>query len=163
MSNQGEGKKGFSRLDSPNHQGETDTWLTPLSIIQSLGEFELDPCGFAGHQTAKKLIVLPSDGLAEPWQGRVWLNPPYGKQTGWWLKKLQEHGNGIALVFARTETAWFQNLNPDMVFLLQGRIKFLKPDFTEGTNAGHGSMLLAFGRANAGAILSSDLKGRWLK
>lgn len=155
--------KGFSKLDNPNHQGQTDTWLTPLSIIQSLGDFDLDPCGFQGHATAKRLICLPSDGLEEKWEGRIWLNPPYGKQTGTWLQKLEEHGNGIALVFARTETSWFQRLRPDLVFLIKGRIKFLKPDFTESTNAGHGSMLLAWGRKNAGAILSSDLHGTWYR
>ena len=155
--------KGFSTLDNPNHQGETDTWLTPLPLIKALGEFDLDPCGFAGHQTSKQIITLPDDGLKYDWFGRVWLNPPYGKQTGQWLDKLQEHGNGIALVFARTETKWYQRLKPDLTFFLSGRIKFLKPDFTESTNAGHGSMLLCFGRKNVAAVLASDLKGAWLK
>lgn len=156
-------ERGFATLDNPNHQGETDTWLTPLPLIQSLGEFDLDPCAFPGHATAKELITLPNDGLAAKWSGRVWLNPPYGKATGTWLRKLLEHGNGIALVFGRTETRWFLESKPDMVFALAGRIKFLKPDFTESTNAGHGSLLLAYGRQNCGAILSSDLKGVWLK
>lgn len=156
-------KRGFSALDNPDHQGDTDTWLTPLSIIRELGEFDLDPCGFAGHATARKLICLPDDGFTAEWEGRVWLNPPYGKQTGAWLQRLADHGDGIALVFARTETKWFQTLAPDMVFLLSGRIKFLKPDLTQNTNAGHGSMLLCFGRRNAGAVLQSNLKGVWLK
>lgn len=154
---------GFSVLDNPNHQGETDTWLTPLDLVEALGDFDLDPCGFPGHKTAKKLVCLPDDGLAQDWHGRVWLNPPYGKQTGLWLSKLAGHGNGIALVFARTETQWFQSLSPDMVFLLSGRIKFLRSDFSVGSNAGHGSMLLAFGRNNCGKILSSNLDGVWLK
>lgn len=155
--------RGFVTLDNPNHQGQTDTWLTPLPLIRALGEFDYDPCGYPGHPTAKEICSLPSDGLANPWHGRVWLNPPYGKMTGAWLLKLQEHGNGIALVFSRTETKWFQRLKPDLIFMLQGRIKFLRPDFTEATNAGHGNCLLAFGRKNAGAILSSGLEGVWLK
>lgn len=155
--------RGFAVLDNPDHQGATDTWLTPLPIVHALGKFDLDPCGFEGHQTADRLICLPDDGLSAEWSGRVWLNPPYGRATKAWLNKLSKHGNGIALVFARTETSWFQSLRPDMIFLLAGRIKFLKPDFTESTNAGHGSVLIAFGRKNAGAILSSDLNGVWLK
>lgn len=155
--------RGFAALDNSNHQGETDTWLTPLKLVRSLGEFDLDPCGFPGHLTAKRSIILPDNGLAHDWNGRVWLNPPYGKQTGVWLDRLQSHGDGIAIVFARMETNWFQRLRPDMIFLIKGRIKFLRPDFTESTNAGHGSMLLAFGRRNCGAILNSNVEGVWLK
>lgn len=155
--------KGFSTLDNPNHQGATDTWLTPPWLLNELGKFDLDPCGHPNWQTAFNSYCLPMDGLALEWKGRVWLNPPYGKETGKWLKKLEKHGDGIALVFSRTDTRWFQTLKPDLIFALSGRIKFIKPDLTESTNAGHGSMLLAFGRKNAGAILSSDLKGVWLK
>lgn len=155
--------RGFSTLDNPSHQGQTNTWLTPLWLINALGEFDYDPCGFPGHKTAKEICCLPSDGLNNPWHGRVWLNPPYGRELEFWLDKLKRHGNGIALLFSRTDTKWFQYAKPDMLFMLEGRIKFLRPDFTESTNAGHGSMLLAYGRENAGAILSSRLKGVWLK
>lgn len=155
--------RGFSKLDNPAHEGDTNTWLTPLPIIRSLGDFDLDPCAFPGHATAKNLIFLPTDGLAAEWTGRVWLNPPYGRDIGAWLERLQRHGDGIALVFGRTDTAWFHSLKPDLMFFIKGRVKFLRPDFTESTNAGHGSVLLAFGRKNAAAILSSDLKGVWVK
>jgi hypothetical protein len=155
--------KGFSTLDNPAHEGKTNTWLTPLPLIRSLGEFDLDPCAFPGHETASRLICLPEDGLTAEWTGRVWLNPPYGRSTGQWLKKLQAHGNGIALVFARTDTSWFQDLKPDLSFFLSGRIKFLDENKQADTNAGHGSVLLAFGRQNAGAILASDLRGVWTK
>lgn len=151
--------RGFSSLDNPSHQGATNTWLTPLEIVNSLGRFDLDPCGYPGHETAKRLICLPDDGLTEKWSGRVWLNPPYGRHIYKWLKKLEDHGNGIALVFSRTDTKWFQEINPTMRFYLSGRIKFLRPDFTQDTNAGHGSVLLAFGSNNAAAITKSKLKG----
>ena len=153
--------RGFSKLDNPSHEGQTNTWLTPLSLIHSLGDFDLDPCAFDGHRTAKNLICLPEDGLSHDWNGRVWLNPPYGREIGSWLRKLEKHGNGIALVFGRTDTKWFQELNPDLIFFIAGTLKFLRPDFTEDTNAGHGSVLLAFGRFNAGQILTSNIKGVW--
>lgn len=153
--------KGFSTLDNPSHEGQTNTWLTPLSLVHSLGKFDLDPCGFPGHATADRLILLPEDGLSAEWSGRVWLNPPYGREIGKWLEKLQAHGNGIALVFGRTDTAWFHALEPDLIFFIKGRIKFLKPDKTEDTNAGHGSVLLCFGRENAGVALMSGIEGTW--
>lgn len=153
----------FVSTDPQSHQGKTNTWLTPLKLVRELGEFDLDPCGYAGHDTAKRLIVLPEDGLAAKWEGRVWLNPPYGKEQQVWLKKLQEHGNGIALIFARLETLWIQPFLTAGFFQLRGRIRFLNENFKTETNAGAPSILIPFGRKNIGAILSSNLEGRWFQ
>src|ERR1700722_12042594 len=91
----------------------TDTWLTPLELIEALGEFDLDPCGYPGHLTAKKLFCEPQhDGLKLKWSGRVWLNPPYGSECKHWMRRLIRHGRGTALVFARIETKWFQEMIP---------------------------------------------------
>ncbi len=152
--------KGFSTLDNPNHEGQTDTWLTPLSLVESLGKFDFDPCGYPGHNTAKNMICLPDDGLLAEWQGRVWLNPPYGRNIGKWLNKLERYNDGIALVFARTDTKWFQNLKPDAIFFIKGRIAFLKPDKTINTNAGHGSMLIIYGVNNVMSVVYSKLEGK---
>lgn len=149
----------FVSTDSSN--AESTTWLTPLSIIKELGEFDLDPCGFNGHQTAKKLIVLPDDGLTSEWTGRIWLNPPYGKEAKFWLEKLSAHGNGIALIFARLETKWIQPFLVNGFFQIEGRINFISPSREKTGNAGAASILIPFGRKNIGAILSSDIKGRW--
>ena len=90
-------------------RGRTDCWLTPPEIIEALGPFDLDPCAAPGQPwtTAEHQYAPPQDGLQLPWFGRVWLNPPYGQQTGLWLDRLSRYGNGVALVFARTETAMF--------------------------------------------------------
>lgn len=158
-------KKGFSNLDNPNHEGKTNTWLTPLWIIKALGEFDLDPCAFPGHITAKTRWHGPplKCGLENDWFGRVWLNPPYGRNIGKWLKKMDQHKNGIALVFARTDTKWFHDVKPDFRFFLKGRIKFLNSNFEESTNAGHGSVLLVWGKDNLQAIFNSKLNGLLLK
>lgn len=142
-------------------KAETHTWLTPLWLIRELGHFDLDPCGFAGHDTAERLIVLPNDGLAQEWSGRVWLNPPYGKHASLWLEKLQKHGNGIALVFARLETAWLKPFIRDGFFVIDGRVSFVSPVTNKSGNAGCASILIPFGRKNLGAILSSDIKGEF--
>ena len=151
----------FTALDPQNHQGETNVWLTPLPLVRSLGDFDLDPCAFPNHHTAHRLITLPRNGLVEPWNGRVFLNPPYGKETVRWLEKLYSHGDGIALVFARTDTTWFQRhfeLASATKFL-SGRIKFLNSNFETSSNAGTGSALLAYGRHNARMLRSCSLKG----
>lgn len=88
----------------------SDVWLTPPEIIQALGPFDLDPCAAPEPRpwpTATRHISLPEDGLSVDWTGRVWCNPPFGRVAAAWLRKLSEHGNGIALIPARTETAMF--------------------------------------------------------
>lgn len=151
----------FVSTDPANHIGKTNTWLTPISLIETLGEFDLDPCAFPNHQTAKKLICLPEDGLKANWHGRVWLNPPYGKEQQAWLAKLKNHDNGIALIFARLETNWIRPFLTSGFFILNGRVSFLNDRFQKETTAGVGSILIPFGRKNIGSILMSDLKGDW--
>lgn len=84
-------------------------WLTPPEMLQNLGGFDLDPCCPKNMpwRTAKTMIQQPHDGFGEPWEGRVWLNPPFGRQAAAWLMKLRDHGDGIALIPARTETEMF--------------------------------------------------------
>lgn len=154
--------KSFYACDNPNHTGATNTWFTPQSIIKPFGAFDLDPCtqSFRPFDTAKKHICedLGECGLKTDWHGRVWLNPPYGKGIADWLLKLARHGNGIALVFARTDTAWCQKAiaHADGVNFLKGRISFISSAGKESSNAATGSMLLAFGRENCESIKALD-------
>lgn len=148
----------FSSCDSVTHEGVTNTWFTPPELIKTLGPFDLDPCtqSFRPFDTAARHICEDKGecGLSTRWSGRVWLNPPYGRMIARWLSRLADHGDGIALVFARTETAWAQSLlsRADGVNFMAGRVAFLRADGKPATNAGTGSMLLAFGAANVEAI-----------
>ena len=80
-----------------------DEWLTPPEIIHALGCFDLDPCApvVRPWPTATRHYTIEDNGLVQPWDGRIWCNPPYGTETGRWLARMAEHGNGIALIFAR--------------------------------------------------------------
>lgn len=128
-------------------RGQTDVWLTPLEIVRALGAFDLDPCAYPGHPTARSLFTESEDGLSKQWMGRVWLNPPYS-QVERWVERLADHGRGVALVFARVDTKWAQKILPraHSVFFPAGRIRFLRadgsaPQFTSGAP----SMFLSFG------------------
>ena len=145
-------------------------WLTPPDIIKSLGSFDLDPC--APHKekrpwaTAENHYALPVDGLTAPWGGRVWCNPPYGRETFAWLKKLASHGNGIALIFARTETVGFHTEiwgKADALFFFKGRLKFYHVTGEQGGTANAPSCLVAYGENNVKAIISSKLKGKLVR
>lgn len=84
-------------------------WYTPSSIFDALDlTFDLDPCSPGAGKSfvpARRHLTAQDDGLASPW-GRdelVFMNPPYGSLTAPFMRKLAEHGNGIALV-ARAPT-----------------------------------------------------------
>lgn len=145
-------------------------WLTPPHIVEALGEFDLDPCGAPGHDLAKRTYLLENgdDGLRDPWCGRVWLNPPYGRESGPFLRKLAEHGRGTALIFARTETRMFHEVvweRATAIMFLKGRLSFLDANGIQATaNAGAPSCLVAYGVRDAVALGNSGLAGRviWL-
>jgi hypothetical protein len=142
-----------------------DEWLTPRSITDALGPFDLDPCSPINRpwDTASRYYTQLDDGLENEWTGRVWCNPPYGKETGKWLRKLSNHGNGIALVFARTETkAFFDNVwgLADGIFFFKGRIKFCHVSGEVADAAGAPSCLIAYGKVNAESIKTAQSEGK---
>lgn len=144
----------------------SDIWLTPRPVLTALGPFDLDPCSAPDPQlwpTAAHHYTLPVDGLSQRWFGRVWVNPPYGQQAWRWLAKLADHGNGVALVFARTETAGFVREvwgKADAVLFLHGRLHFHHANGVRaGANSGAPSCLVAFGRNNVEALRTSGLNG----
>lgn len=146
-----------------------DEWLTDPEIIRALGEFDLDPCApiVRPWETAKNHFTIEDDGLARAWEGRVWMNPPYGTQTNKWMKKLAEHNDGIALIFARTETntffKWVWTYASGIMFL-KGRLKFCHVDGTPANNcAGAPSCLIAYGENNAKILELSAMNGKYIK
>ena len=154
--------RGFGHESVVNKSVE---WFTPPHIFEALNiEFDLDPCSPAGGgdcvPAVTKFCLPEKDGLVEPWFGRVWVNPPYGRETGVWLRKLAEHGDGVALVFARTGTKWFQQVaaQASLVCFVAGRIRFVSGDTGQvGDSPGADSMLLAFGEHCAVKLSLSGL------
>jgi hypothetical protein len=139
----------------------TVEWYTPPWVFDALGlEFDLDPCSGPGDLVpARRKIRLPDDGLAAEWSGRVWLNPPYGPHTPVWLSRLADHGDGIALVFSRTDTAWFHEsaARADVACFMRGRVRFLRDGGEASGAPGAGSVLLAYGETCAAALLEAGL------
>src|SRR5579859_7250258 len=156
-------KKGMGSHQSAHM--DTDVWLSDPKIIRANGEFDLDPCAPAKRKwdMAKAHYCLPQNGLLLPWFGRVWLNPPYGYQIGRWMAKMALHGNGISLIFARTETNFFQNYiwpYASSILFIKGRLHFYTEDFVRApSNGGAPSVLIAYGRMNVEALGDSGIEG----
>ena len=135
MPHGGMGKHQSASMDS-------DVWLTPPDILEKLGRFDLDPCACSDPrpwETASVHYTREDNGLMKPWHGRVWMNPPYGRAIGKWIKKAYEasHLNWqhtgatvVCLIPARTDTRWWHDycVKGEITFI-KGRLKFVNRAF----------------------------------
>lgn len=140
-------------------------WYTPKWVFDALSiEFDLDPSSPHDAQTAvpaKTKYTLFDDGLKKPWFGRVWINPPFSTATSQWIRRFVAHGNGIALVFSRTDASWCQEAmkQATAILFISGRMEFVPgiENQHKSSRGGAGTVLFAFGEdcADALARLSS--------
>ncbi len=157
-------RKGIGSHQSAN-MGK-DEWLTPPWIINALGRFDLDPCSPVRRPwaTADTHYTVVDNGLDMEWSGRVWCNPPYGLEAAQWLAKLSVHNNGVALIFARTETKMFFDYvweKAGAVLFLSGRLHFHHVNGDRAkANAGAPSVLVAYGENNISALRTSKIQGK---
>lgn len=138
-----------------------DNWYTPHWLVNALGSFDLDPAApTTSHWTARACYTKAEDGLALPWQGRVFLNPPYSAIAPW-IERMTEHRNGIALVFARMDTVWMHRAldDADAIFFIKGRISFVDSAGKKAGSAPAPSVLLAYGNQNVAAIKKAAAAG----
>jgi hypothetical protein len=153
------------------HQSANSTtveWLSPPEIIRALGPFDLDPCApiVRPWPMAFEHYTVQDNGLLLPWHGRIWMNPPYGPPAVItpWMHKLSQHGNGVALIFARTETKMFFRYvweRADSIFFIQDRLYFYDIEGQRAkANGGAPSALVAYGTNNVDAIEDAGLKGK---
>lgn len=142
----------------------SDEWGTPWEIVHALGEFDLDPCASNANHKAPDFYTKEDDGLALPWHGRVWCNPPYSQPALYdFCEKMAEHGNGILLIFARTgNKVWQEIIFPKAtaVLFLRKRIQFIDNQGVRGGAAGCDSALIAFGWENVAALESCGIEGK---
>ncbi len=112
----------------------TEEWETPQHIFDHLNEefnFTLDPCATHGNAKTERYYTKKDNGLAQSWKGeRVFMNPPYGREIGKWIKKawrsgLEENTVVVCLLPARTDTRWFHRYcTKGTIWFIKGRLKF---------------------------------------
>lgn len=143
---------------------QKDEWLTPPYVFELFQPFDLDVCQPVNPPwlIAQRGYNIHDDGLTSPWHGFVWCNPPYGRETGKWLEKMRAHNNGIALVFARTDTIMFHNsvFTADAIFFIKGRLSFYNVEGVKGGTAGAPSCLVAYGDEAVERLKKSTLPGK---
>ncbi len=142
-----------------HYSSASPEWYTPAEVIErvveALGAIDLDPCADPAKRVpATKHHTENDDGLARPWHGRVYMNPPYGDAIRTWIQKLgAEYEAGrtveaIALIPARTDTAWFRDLPWEWACLVTGRLEFSE----HGVGAPFPSALLYLGQRPAAFV-----------
>jgi len=150
-------------------RGATSVWLTPPEIVAALGPFDLDPCAAINQpwQTAVVQYTEQDDGLVQVWEGFTWVNPPFGPEAEGWMHRLADHGDGIGLAAARTETRWFVKEvwgRADGILFLHGRPYFYRPDGTRGSaNSGAPICLVAYGERAVRRLKGCSLAGTFVE
>lgn len=141
------------------NSSESNEWYTPRWLIEKaltvMGGIDLDPASsLEANKTvlARQIYTAETNGLDQPWSGRVWLNPPYGNDVEPFVDKLLlsvesgEVTEAILLVAARTDTAWFRKLRTYPRCFIWGRLKFINGETGEaGEPAGFPSMVVYMG------------------
>lgn len=111
---------------------KTTEWSTPQALFDKLDaqfHFTLDVCATAENAKCEAFFTLDEDGLKQEWTGVCWMNPPYGRGIGSWLRKAKESAaqgaTVVCLVPASTSSAWWHDYAmKGQVHFVRGRIKF---------------------------------------
>jgi len=105
----------------------TDLWATPKDFFEKLNAefgFTLDVCANAENAKCPRYFTEADDGLAQEWTGVCWMNPPYGREIGQWVRKAYESALGgatvVCLVPSRTDTAWWHD------YCMKGEVRFVR-------------------------------------
>lgn len=145
--------------------GQSDEWYTPAYVFDALDcIFDLDVANAAvGGAFVPCRASIGADSLSQPWQGFIWMNPPFGGRNSLmpWLERFFDHGNGIALTPDRSSAPWWQYAagRSDAMLFVAGKIRFIRPDGTEGKSPSTGTTLFASGRRGTDALIRAHTNG----
>lgn len=129
---------------------KTDLWGTPQDLFDELDaefHFDLDVCALPENAKCERYYTPEQDGLVQEWAGTCWCNPPYGRQTGKWVKKASECGTTVVMLIpARTDTKWFHDYiyGKEEVRFLRGRLHFVSAGGAVMDAAPFPSMVVVF-------------------
>jgi len=136
-------------------------WFTPAQYVEAartvMGGIDLDP---ASHPLAQETVnaarfyTAEDDGLAQPWHGRMWLNPPYAQPLmAQFVQKMvaeyaaQRVTQAVMLTNNSTDTEWFHQAeaHAGLLCFTKGRIRFVDPDGSECEAPLQGQTFFYFG------------------
>jgi phage N-6-adenine-methyltransferase len=117
---------------SVHFSSATDMWATPQDLFDQLNaqyHFKTDVCAIPENAKCTRYFSPEQDGLKQLWDGVCWMNPPYGRGIGAWIKKAYESAQVgatvVCLIPARTDTSWWHDyVVKGKITFIRGRLKF---------------------------------------
>lgn len=118
-------------FSSDSNEWQTPPWL--FKEYDDLFHFELDAAATKENTLCTRYFTKEDDALIQDWKPyrTVWLNSPYGRLIGKFIKKaFLESQKGCVvccLMPARTDTTWFFNYctRAAHIHFIKGRLKFI--------------------------------------
>lgn len=132
-------------MDTALFTSHSSEWETPQYLFDQLDEefhFTLDPCATDENHKCAKYFTKKDDGILQDWGNDiVFMNPPYGREIGEWIRKAYFEGGKttvVCLIPSRTDTKWWHNYcMRGEIRLIKGRLKFKNrtlPSYREDGN-----------------------------
>ena len=117
---------------SVHFSSRSEEWETPLDVFNELNQsfqFNLDACATSENAKCARYFTKEQNALEQHWSGRVWMNPPYGRQIEAFMRKAyaesQKGATVVCLVPSRTDTRWWHRYaKRGVVLSLKGRLHF---------------------------------------
>lgn len=156
---------GRDRINAGLFSSNEESWATPQSLFDALHEefhFTLDPCASERNAKCHRYFTKDDDGLAQKWDGVVFMNPPYGRTIGQWIEKAyRESLRGVTVVClipARTDTAYWHDyvMRSDEVRFIRGRLHFGGDHERTAHNAPFPSAVVVFGASRPPLMRGMD-------
>jgi hypothetical protein len=107
----------------------SDDWYTPPWLFEAAGlVFDTDvaaPIDPSKRTCPARAYLTPvEDGLTSPWQGLIWMNPPFSRSRPW-VERFAEHDRGLAFMpVLRTTALGMMTQCADAIVLLN--IRFMR-------------------------------------
>ena len=113
---------------SVHYSSHSHEWSTPDDFYRELDrEFHstLDPCATKENAKCRRFFTKYKNGLIQDWSDHVvFMNPPYGHQIKYWMRKAYQESlrkaTVVCLVPARTDTKWWHE------YAMRGEVRFVK-------------------------------------
>jgi len=134
----------MSSFSTVSKSSKSTEYQTPIEFYEKLDNifhFSIDPCTTEDNPLGtERFFTIKEDGLDQEWNGNTYINPPFGKGIGEWIRAMYEESmkypsfKYVMLLPARTDTKYFHELimdkyaaNNSVMYLLKGRLKFVNP------------------------------------
>jgi len=156
----------MSRINDGMFTSDRMDWATPQAFFDLVNTefcFTLDAAAEPHNAKCPAFYTEAEDGLANPWPGIVWCNPPYGRAIKRWVEKgYREAQNGstvVMLIPARTDTAYWHDyvMKAAELRLLRGRLVFGSGEAR--ANAPFPSALVVFRPGRHAPVVASMERG----